>query len=188
MGMGTAAGTGYGAGTGAHTERKAAWAVGGSFFAGVLMVVMGATAILQGVAAIRRDRILNSVSGYAYDFNLSSWGWLHVALGILVALVGLAILMRIRPARYAGIAVAALLLVSQFMYLPYQPVWAVIGIALAAWVIWALATDRGGFWSGAGLGAGAGGAGAGAETGPGVGAGAGPGAGAAGGGPGGNRF
>ncbi|MEV0034458.1 hypothetical protein ACFRR7_20670 [Streptomyces sp. NPDC056909] len=158
-GMGTGTGTGYGAGTGAHTERRAAYAVGGSFFAGVLMVVMGATAILQGAAAVRRDRILNSVSGYAYGFNLSSWGWLHIALGILVALVGLAILMRIRPARYAGIAVASLILVSQFMYLPYQPVWAVVGMALAAWIIWALATDRGPF--GAAPGTGAGGAGTG---------------------------
>ncbi|MFF3753552.1 hypothetical protein ACFYYH_24280 [Streptomyces sp. NPDC002018] len=158
-GMGTGTGTGYGAGTGAHTERKAAWAVGGSFFAGVLMVVMGATAILQGVAEIRRDRILNSVTGYAYTFDLSAWGWLHVALGILVALAGIAILMRVRPARYLGIAVASLILVAQFMYLPYQPVWAVVGMALAAWIIWALATDRGPFGSGAGAGGAGGGSG-----------------------------
>ncbi|MFE1959604.1 hypothetical protein [Streptomyces sp. NPDC059479] len=177
MGTGAGTGTGYGAGTGAHTERRAAYAVGGSFFAGVLMVVMGATAILQGAAAVRRDRILHSVSGYAYGFNLSSWGWLHIALGILVALVGLAILMRIRPARYAGIAVAALILVSQFMYLPYQPVWAVVGMALAAWVIWALATDRGPFGAPPSSGAGAGGTGTGAHTGTGAGTGAGTGTG-----------
>ncbi|MFJ9030835.1 hypothetical protein ACIRQP_20350 [Streptomyces sp. NPDC102274] len=135
--------TGTGAGTGAHAERKAAWAVGGSFFAGVLLLVAGAVDILQGVAAVRSDAVFNRVTGYAYTFNLSSWGWIHIALGILVALTGLALLMRVPMARYVGIGLAAVFLVAQFMYLPYAPVWAIVGMALAAFVIWALTTDRG---------------------------------------------
>jgi hypothetical protein len=143
-------GTGAGYGTGSHAERKAAWAVGGSFFAGVLMLVVGATNILQGVAAIREDAFLNNVSGYAYTFDLTSWGWIHLAIGILVAITGLFILMRAKWARYLGIGLAALNLVAQFMYLPYQPVWAVVNMALSAFVIWALSTDRSALHSGSG--------------------------------------
>ncbi|MEV6425102.1 hypothetical protein [Streptomyces sp. NPDC051662] len=146
--MGTGTGAGTGAHTGAHAERKAAWATGGSFFAGVLMLVAGAIDILQGVAAVRHDAVFNTVTGYAYTFNLSSWGWIHVALGILIAVTGLAILMRVPMARYFGIGVAALYLVSQFMYLPYAPIWAIVGMALAAFVIWALTTDRATSWAG----------------------------------------
>ncbi|WP_446678310.1 DUF7144 family membrane protein [Streptomyces scopuliridis] len=135
--------TGTGAGTGAHAERKAAYAAGRSFFAGVLMLVAGAVDILQGVAAVHHNAVFNAVTGYAYTFNLASWGWIHIALGILIALTGLAVLMRVPAARYVGIGVAMLYLVAQFMYLPYAPIWAVVSMALAGWVIWALATDRG---------------------------------------------
>ncbi|MDX3850338.1 hypothetical protein [Streptomyces sp. AK02-01A] len=141
-GEGTGMGTGTGAGTGAHSQAKAAWATGGSFFAGVLMLVSGITDILQGIVAINRDAFLSSAAGYVYAFNVTSWGWIHLAIGILVAATGLGILMRIPLARYAGIAVAALNLIAQFMYLPYQPVWAVVGMALSAFVIWALTTDH----------------------------------------------
>ncbi|MEW1719584.1 hypothetical protein [Streptomyces sp. NPDC093109] len=137
-------GTSYGSGTGAHAERKAAWAVGGSILAGVLMVVTGATNILQGITGIRRDSFLDSVTGYAYRFNITSWGWIHLALGVLLALTGLALLAtRAKWARYVGIGIAALNLVAQFMYLPYKPVWAVVGMALSAYVMWALASHRG---------------------------------------------
>ncbi|MEV7427675.1 MULTISPECIES: DUF7144 family membrane protein [unclassified Streptomyces] len=143
-------GTGYGAGTGAHAERKAAWAVGGSILAGVLLLVTGATNILQSITAIRRDSFLNGVSGYAYRFNLTSWGWIHFAIGVLLVVTGIALLAtRHKWARYLGITFAALNLVAQFMYLPYQPVWAVVGMALSAYLIWALATERGGLGSGA---------------------------------------
>jgi hypothetical protein len=135
-------GVGTGTGAGTHVGRKAAWASGGSFFAGVFLLISGATDILQGIVTINRDAFLNGVSGYAYSFNLTSWGWIHVGLGILVALTGMAILGGVRGARLVGIGLAALNLVAQFMYLPYQPVWSVVGMAISAFVIWALATDR----------------------------------------------
>ncbi|MFE3139210.1 hypothetical protein [Streptomyces scopuliridis] len=112
------------------------------------MLVAGAVDILQGIAAVRGNAVFNSVTGYAYTFNLGAWGWIHIALGILIALTGLAILMRVPMARYIGIGVAMIFLVAQFMYLPYAPIWAIVGMALAAFVIWALATDRGASWAG----------------------------------------
>ncbi|WP_443042916.1 DUF7144 family membrane protein [Streptomyces sp. NBC_00370] len=141
-GMGSRAGTGTGSGTGSHTTRNAAWAMGGTLFAGVLMLVSGATDILQGIVAIKKDAVLNSTGNYAYAFNITSWGWIHLGLGVLIALAGLGILTGNRIARYVGIALASLNIVAQFMYLPHQPVWAVVGMALSAFVIWALASDH----------------------------------------------
>ncbi|MFJ4920363.1 hypothetical protein [Streptomyces sp. NPDC088725] len=137
------AGTGTGSGTGAHSHvgRSSTSPRGGSLFASVVLMVIGATNILQGVAAVRRDRVFTSVSGYAYAFNLHAWGWIHVGLGVLLGVAALGILMRSRIARYIGIAFASLNLVAQFMWLPYQPIWAVVGMALSAFVIWALAID-----------------------------------------------
>jgi hypothetical protein len=136
-------GTGTGAGTGTRAGRTADLAWGGSFFAGILMLVAGATEILQGAVAVRSDNVLNGVTGYAYAFNLDAWGWLHIGLGTLIAVVGLGILAGSRIARFVGIGLAMLNLVAQFMFLFYQPVWAVVGMALSAFIIWALTWDRG---------------------------------------------
>ncbi|MFJ7996830.1 hypothetical protein ACIQ7D_06660 [Streptomyces sp. NPDC096310] len=127
--------------------------MGGSLFAGVLLLVMGVTDILQGIAAIRRNAFLNT-AGYTYSFNLTSWGWIHLAIGVLLALVGMALLARSRWARYPAIGLAGLNLIAQFMYLPHQPVWAVVGMAMSAFIIWALATDRSALGAGAGAGSG----------------------------------
>ncbi|KIF75624.1 hypothetical protein QR77_20390 [Streptomyces sp. 150FB] len=134
--------TGTGAGTGAHTGRSTSWSMGGALFAGVVMVISGATDILQGVVALKNDAFLNGVTGYAYTFNVSSWGYVHVILGGLIALAGIGILMKSQIARFVGIALAAINLVGQFMYLPHQPVWAVVGMALSAFAIWALTTQN----------------------------------------------
>ncbi|MFI6703868.1 hypothetical protein ACIBJC_33860 [Streptomyces sp. NPDC050509] len=120
----------------------------------MLLLVIGVTDILQGIAAIRRNAFLNT-AGYTYSFNLTSWGWIHLAIGVLLALVGMALLARARWARYAGIGLAALNMIAQFMYLPHQPVWAVVGMALSAFIIWALANDRGALDAGARSGSGA---------------------------------
>ncbi|MFE3599598.1 hypothetical protein ACFXP3_37245 [Streptomyces sp. NPDC059096] len=127
--------------------------MGGSLFAGVILLVMGVTDILQGIAAIRRNAFLNT-AGYTYSFNLTSWGWIHLAIGVLLAVVGMALLARARWARYVAMGLAALNLIAQFMYLPHQPVWAIVGIALSAFVIWALASDRGALDAGARAGSG----------------------------------
>ncbi|WP_455678477.1 DUF7144 family membrane protein [Streptomyces buecherae] len=51
-----------------------------------------------------------------------------------------------RPgARATGITLAALVLVAQFLFLPYAPVWSVVVMALDLFVLWALAVYHGGW-------------------------------------------
>jgi hypothetical protein len=38
--------------------------------------------------------------------------------------------------------VAALTVIGNFLWLPYQPVWGIVAIAIGVLVIWALCTDR----------------------------------------------
>ncbi|MGY0017459.1 DUF7144 family membrane protein [Streptomyces sp. cg35] len=117
------------------------WATGGSVFAGVLMLVSGVLGILNGIAGIAKDDVYGRVGDYVYSFNLTTWGWIHLILGILVALTGWGILKGSEWARGAGIGLAALYIVEYFMFLPYAPVWSVISIGIGVFVIWALATE-----------------------------------------------
>ncbi|WP_435303944.1 DUF7144 family membrane protein [Streptomyces phaeoluteigriseus] len=111
---------------------------GGVAFAGTLMLCGGFLALLQGIAAIAEDDIYARVGSYGYGLSLTGWGRLHLVLGALVAVTGAALLRGAAPARFPGILLASLSLVAQFLFLPYEPVWSVVVMAIDVLVIRAL--------------------------------------------------
>ncbi|MFE7514091.1 DUF7144 family membrane protein [Streptomyces sp. NPDC057540] len=119
-----------------------AWAAGGTLFAGVLMLVTGFMDIFQGIAGIAQDDIYTRVGDYVFKFNLTTWGWIHLILGVVVAIAGFGILRGAEWGRIAGISLASLNVLFQFLFLPYQPWWALFSMAVSIFVIWALATDE----------------------------------------------
>ncbi|MFI6287325.1 hypothetical protein ACIBCM_21685 [Streptomyces sp. NPDC051018] len=123
-------------------DQNSGWAVGGVVFAGVLMLCNGVLAILQGIAAIADDVVYGVVGDYVYRINLTGWGWIHLVIGVVLVIIGVCLLKNMAWARYAGIFVAAISLITQFLFLPYLPIWSVIMIAIDGFIIWALATYR----------------------------------------------
>ncbi|MGR8011802.1 DUF7144 family membrane protein [Streptomyces hypolithicus] len=124
--------------SGTRGPAESGWASGSHLFAGVLLLVSGLMAALQGIAAIVEDHMWNDIGDYVYRFNLSTWGWIHLVLGIIVAVTGWGVLKGASWARAVGIVLASLSLVAQFLFLPYEPFWALVVIAVDALVIWAL--------------------------------------------------
>ncbi|MEV7288833.1 hypothetical protein AB0O01_30540 [Streptomyces sp. NPDC093252] len=124
-----------------HTGNDA-WVTGGVTFAGVLLLVSGVLAILQGISAIAKDDVYTRVGTYVYEINLTGWGWIHLVLGVLVALTGWGVLSGAAWGRIAGIVLASLSLIFQFLFLPYAPVWSVVVMAIDVFVIWALASRQ----------------------------------------------
>ncbi|MFF8610571.1 hypothetical protein ACF06X_32175 [Streptomyces sp. NPDC015346] len=118
------------------------WAAGGTLFAGVLMLVTGIMDILQGIVGIAENDVYARVGDYVYKFNLTAWGWIHLILGIVVVIAGYGILKATEWGRLAGITLAALNVIAHFLFLPYNPWWALFSMAVSVFVIWALATDR----------------------------------------------
>ncbi|MEU7035560.1 hypothetical protein ABZ958_17990 [Streptomyces sp. NPDC046237] len=118
-----------------------AWASSGTLFAGVLMLVIGVLDVLQGIAAVAEDDVYTRVGDYVFKFDLTSWGWIHIVLGILVAVSGAGILKGSEWGRMGGITLASLNVIAQFLFLPYHPWWALFSMAISIFVIWALATD-----------------------------------------------
>src|SRR5882757_8829239 len=122
------------------TPGESAWAAGGVLFAGTMLVFGGALAILEGIVGIARDSVYVATRNYTYQFDVRSWGWIHLGLGVVAVLVGCGLLAGMAWARWAGILIAGLNMVANFMFLPYQPVWSVVMIAIDVFIIWALAT------------------------------------------------
>nr|WP_051951920.1 hypothetical protein [Actinacidiphila yeochonensis] len=106
-----------------------------------MLIFSGAVAILEGIAAILKDDVFVAGPHYAYSFNLTSWGWIHLILGILVVLAGIALFGGAVWARFLAIFLAGLSLIANFMWLPRYPFWALILIGIDVFVIWALASS-----------------------------------------------
>ncbi|GHD25191.1 DUF7144 family membrane protein [Streptomyces galbus] len=119
--------------------RSAGRVGGGVVFAAVLMVCGGVLAVLQGISAVAADDVYARVGAYVYALDLTGWGVVHIVVGALVAATGYALLMDQAWARLAGVFLASLSLIAQFLFLPYAPVWSVVMMAIDVFVIWALA-------------------------------------------------
>ncbi|MFF1353421.1 hypothetical protein [Streptomyces sp. NPDC058297] len=112
-------------------------------FAAVLMVFGGLMMLLQGIAAIAKDNVFVATRNYVYQFDLTAWGWIHLILGIIVILVGVALFTGATWARVVGVALTGLAMLANFLWAPYAPVWAIVLIALNVFVIWALCAAPG---------------------------------------------
>ncbi|MGW8374683.1 hypothetical protein [Streptomyces sp. ODS28] len=119
-----------------------AWASGGVVFAGALMLLDGVLGVLAGIAGIAEDDVFTRLGSYVFKFDLTTWGWIHLIVGILVALAGVGVLNGSAWARMVGVGLASVMVILQFLWLPYQPLWSLISIALAVFVIWALTARR----------------------------------------------
>jgi hypothetical protein len=118
---------------------RSAAAVGFTYFAAVMMMLSGGFEILQGLSAIIKKHFYVVGSEYIYKINVTTWGWIHLILGVIVLLAGIALLRGALWARIVGIALAVLITLANFLWLPYYPVWAIVIIAVNVVVIWALA-------------------------------------------------
>ncbi len=122
---------------------KIQWASGWTAFAAALMIFGGLMAIFEGISAIAKDSVFVSTRNYSFAFNLTGWGWIHLALGVLVLLAGFALIRGALWARVVGVVLAGLSMFANFIWLPHYPFWAVVLIAIDIFIIWALAVAPG---------------------------------------------
>jgi len=105
-----------------------------------MMIMIGIFHILGGVAALVEDTLYVLGREYAYELDVTTWGWIHLIGGIVVVLAGVFVFTGTLWARIIGILVATSSAVANFVFAPYYPVWAILIISLNVLVIWALAT------------------------------------------------
>jgi hypothetical protein len=123
----------------ARTERDVSgWAIGGTAFAGVIMLLVGVFHAIAGLVALIDDEFYVVGANYTFELDVTGWGWIHLLAGIGVALAGLYVFSGATWARIVGIVLAMLSAVANFFFIPYYPFWSILMIALAVWAIWAL--------------------------------------------------
>jgi len=115
-------------------------AAGTSIGAAVILVTLGIISLFQGIAAVAEDEVFVRGVEYIYKLDFTSWGWIHIVLGVLMILVGIALMAGQTWARVTAVIIAALSIIANFLWLPYYPWWSILIIALNIVVIWAVST------------------------------------------------
>jgi hypothetical protein len=122
-------------------SNRSSWAVGWTYFAAFMMLMLGIWHAIAGLSAIIKDNVyaLGQIGdGYFLKFNVTTWGWIHLVLGVVVVLAGIGLFTGAVWARTVGVILAVVSGLAAFAWLPYYPVWGILLIAVAVAVIWAL--------------------------------------------------
>src|SRR5215831_12523613 len=108
-----------------HTARMQ-WAGGLTAFAAVMLLIAGLLAVFRGIMAIAQDDVFVTTRNYVFRFDLTSWGWIHLVLGAVAMLVGYGLFQTATWARVAGVGIAGLVIIANFLSLPYYPWWSAV--------------------------------------------------------------
>ena len=114
--------------------------VGWVTFGGLMMVLVGFFGAIDGLTALFRDQyFVVAKSGLLVTASYTTWGWVHLVLGLLVVSVGCGVLVGQTWARFVGIFLVVVHALVNLAFLAAFPAWSVIAIALDVLVIYALA-------------------------------------------------
>jgi hypothetical protein len=105
-----------------------------------MLVMLGGFQAMEGIVAIIRDEYyLVTRNGLVIDLDYTTWGWIHLVLGLLAAAAGVGIFAGQMWARVLGIVIAVMSALANMAFLAAYPIWATIMIAVDVLVIYALA-------------------------------------------------
>jgi len=128
-------------------KHRSSAAVGWTTFAAIMLIMIGAFHAIAGLAGIIENEFYRIVpaagteaSGDVYflQFDVTTWGWIHLIGGFIALFAGFALFGGAVWARTVGVIVAVISAIANFAFLPYYPVWSIAIIAIDITVIWAL--------------------------------------------------
>jgi hypothetical protein len=124
-------------------RQTSGWAVGLILFAAIMMIMVGTFQALQGLIAIFENEFYVATRNYLFQFDATTWGWIHLVLGVIMASAGWGLLSGRTWARAVAITLAVLSAIANFLFIPYYPFWSLLIITLDVFVIWAIAAHGG---------------------------------------------
>jgi hypothetical protein len=70
--------------------------------------------------------------------DITTWGWVHLILGVVIALTGAGLLMGKAAARWAAVFFVAVNAILQIVWFPAAPLWAFLMIILDVVILYEL--------------------------------------------------
>ena len=94
--------------------------------------------IISGFVALLDSEFYVVTQRWIFQFDISTWGWIHLILGIVILAAGCGLFLGAVWARIVGVMLAVVAGLLAFAWLPYYPIWAILFIAISVAVIRAL--------------------------------------------------
>lgn len=113
-------------------------AVGLTVFAAVMMIMIGVFQAIAGLVALVNDEFYVVGQEWVFQFDITTWGWIHLIVGVVIVLAGIALFSGQVWARTVGVILAVISAVINFAWLPWYPIWGIVMITLDVFIIWAL--------------------------------------------------
>lgn len=108
-------------------------------FAGIMMMILGSFQAIQGLVAIfDQGYYLVGPEGLVVNVDYTTWGWVHLVLGVVIAASGAGVMAGNIAARTVGVILAVISALVNLAFLAAYPVWSTIVIVIDVLVIYAL--------------------------------------------------
>ncbi len=113
--------------------------VGWIAFAAVMLAFVGMVHIVEGVVALVNHTYYKvGESGLLVHPSLTTWGWVHIVVGVVLLVAAVGVFGAQVWARGVGVVVAGLSALTHILFLAADPVWSTLMIAISVVVILAL--------------------------------------------------
>ncbi len=111
-------------------------------FAGTLLLVLGCTNIIEGIAAVNGSAFFAGNAQYMFG-DLNSWGWVIWLVGIAQGLTAIAVLVKNQFARWLGVVFALGNALAQLLMIEAYPLWSLALFSLDILVVYGLVVHGG---------------------------------------------
>lgn len=122
----------------ANNNREVTGWAGWVYFAGFMMVIAGIFQMIAGLAALLNDKYYLVRGEDLVVFDFTTWGWIHLVLGLVVMMAGTAVVSGHLWGRVVAVFLAALSIIVNFVFLSAYPIWSVIVIVVDVLIIYSL--------------------------------------------------
>ncbi|GAA5050188.1 hypothetical protein HNP84_004126 [Thermocatellispora tengchongensis] len=112
--------------------------VGWVWFAGLMMIMSGVFNAISGLYAIFKGDFYIQTARRLLLFDLTAWGWVHLLLGVLLVVAGVAVSVGQTWARVVAAVLVMINAITQLIWITINPWWSLAVIALDVVILYAL--------------------------------------------------
>ena len=114
--------------------RTSGWVV----FASIMLIMAGVFGIIDGLVALINDEVYLVTEDQIVAFDFTTWGWIHLIVGIIVTTAGFAVMSGQLWARMVGVLAATASAIAQIAFITAFPFWSVLIIGIDVLIIYGL--------------------------------------------------
>ncbi len=120
------------------TAQKPTGWVGWVYFAAMLMMLVGLFQAIAGLVALFKDDMYVVTQSHLLVFDYTAWGWIHLAVGVLLFLTSLSIFAGQRLGIWLGVIFVTLSAIAHFAFISAYPIWSIVVIVVDVLILFAL--------------------------------------------------